>query len=107
MATTVTVTSKREGTAITAGRGGPLKGLVVSGGKGSRLRPVTFTNAKQLVPIANRPVIFYTLEQSVEAGVTDIGIVVRHAGEQVATAIGAASQFGATTTSIRQEPPLA
>jgi len=105
MATTVTVTSKREGTAITAGRGGPLKGLVLSGGKGSRLRPFTFTNAKQLVPIANKPVIFYTLEL-VEAGITDIGIVVGDTGEQVATAIGDGSQFGATTTFIRQDAPL-
>ena len=106
MATTVTVTSKREGRAITAGMDGSLKGLVLSGGKGSRLRPFTYTNAKQLVPIANKPVIFYTIEQLVEAGITDIGIVVGDTGEQVAAAIGDGSQFGATTTFIQQDAPL-
>src|SRR5438552_1265350 len=86
MATTVTVTSKREHTATDAGRDGSLKGLVLSGGKGSRLRPFTYTNAKQLVPIANKPVIFYTIEQLVEAGITEIGIVVGDTGDQVAVA---------------------
>ena len=106
MAATVTVTSKREATAILAGSDGALKGLVLSGGKGSRLRPFTYTNAKQLVPIANKPVIFYTIEQLVDAGITDIGIVVGDTGEQVAAAIGDGSQFGATTTFIRQDAPL-
>jgi glucose-1-phosphate thymidylyltransferase len=106
MATTVTVTSKREDAAITAGKDRSLKGLVLSGGKGSRLRPFTYTNAKQLVPIANKPVIFYTIEQLVEAGITEIGIVVGDTGEQVAAAIGDGSQFGARTTFIQQDAPL-
>jgi len=106
MATTVTVTSKREHTATNAGRDGSLKGLVLSGGKGSRLRPFTYTNAKQLVPIANKPVIFYTIEQLVEAGITEIGIVVGDTGDQVAAAIGDGSQFGARTTFIQQHAPL-
>jgi glucose-1-phosphate thymidylyltransferase len=106
MATTVTVTSKREGAATTVGKDGSLKGLVLSGGKGSRLRPFTYTNAKQLVPIANKPVIFYTIEQLVEAGITEIGIVVGDTGEQVAAAIGDGSQFGARTTFIQQDAPL-
>jgi glucose-1-phosphate thymidylyltransferase len=50
-----------------------MKGLVLSGGKGTRLRPITFTSAKQLLPIANKPVLFYCLEQLAEAGVTDVG----------------------------------
>jgi len=106
MATTVTVTSKREDTATNSRRDGSLKGLVLSGGKGSRLRPFTYTNAKQLVPIANKPVIFYTIEQLVEAGITEIGIVVGDTGDQVAEAIGDGSQFGARTTFIQQHAPL-
>src|SRR5438093_12447809 len=106
MATTVTVTSKREHTATDAGRDGSLKGLLLSCGKGSRLRPFTYTNAKQLVPIANKPVIFYTIEQLVEAGITEIGIVVGDTGDQVAAAIGDGSQFGARTTFIQQDGAL-
>ncbi|TMB68239.1 MAG: glucose-1-phosphate thymidylyltransferase [Chloroflexi bacterium] len=106
MTTTVTVTRKREGAAVTGRRDGSLKGLVLSGGKGSRLRPFTYTNAKQLVPIANKPVIFYTIEQLVEAGITDIGIVVGDTGEQVAAAIGDGSQFHARITFIQQNAPL-
>ena len=85
---------------------GNLKGLVLSGGVGSRLRPFTYTGAKQLVPIANKPVIFYTIEQLVEAGITDIGIVVGDTGEQVVAAIGDGSRFGAKTTFIAQHAPL-
>ncbi len=106
MTTTATATRKREGTAKNAGRDRSPKGLVLSGGKGSRLRPFTYTNAKQLVPIANKPVIFYTIEQLVEAGITEIGIVVGDTGDQVAAAIGDGSQFGARTTFIQQDAPL-
>lgn len=82
-----------------------LKGLVLAGGKGSRLRPLTATGAKQLVPVANKPVLFYALEQMVQAGITDIGIVTGDTGEQVREALGDGSAFGATFTYIPQSAP--
>src|SRR3712207_6371930 len=84
----------------------PLKGLVVSGGKGNRLRPFTYTGAKQLVPIANKPVLFYGIEQLVAAGVTEIAIVVGDTEAQVRAALGDGSAFGARFTFCRQEAPL-
>ena len=83
-----------------------LKGLVLAGGKGSRLRPLTATGAKQLVPVANKPVLFYALEQLVEAGVTDIGIITGDTADQVMDAVGDGSAFGASVTYIPQPAPL-
>ena len=83
-----------------------MKGLVLSGGKGTRLRPFTYTGAKQLVPIANKPVLFYVLEDLVETGITDIGIVVGDTHEQIQTAVGDGSRFGAAVTYIPQDEPL-
>ena len=106
MTTTATATKKVTAGAGAGGEGGPMKGLVLSGGKGSRLRPFTYTNAKQLVRIANKPVLFYAIEQLVEAGVTDIGIIVGDTAEQVMAAVGDGGAFGATITYIAQEQPL-
>ncbi len=106
MATTATKKSEKPATPTSGGKNGGLKGLVLSGGKGSRLRPFTYTNAKQLVPIANKPVLFYTIEQLVECGITDIGIIIGDTAEQVRAAVGDGSQFGACVTYIQQDAPL-
>ena len=106
MATTATVTKKTGQPGATSGDPGRLKGLILSGGKGSRLRPFTYTNAKQLVPIANRPVLFYAIDQLVECGITEIAIVVGDTGEQVKAAVGDGSAFGVNVTYIQQDAPL-
>ncbi len=83
-----------------------MKGLVLSGGKGTRLRPITHTGAKQLVPIANKPVLFYGLEALVEAGIEEIGIVVGDTEDEIRRAVGDGSQFGARVQYISQLAPL-
>jgi glucose-1-phosphate thymidylyltransferase len=85
---------------------GTVKGLVLSGGKGTRLRPITHTGAKQLVPIANKPILFYGLEALAEAGVREIGIVVGDTAEEVRAAVGDGSRFGARVEYIPQTAPL-
>jgi glucose-1-phosphate thymidylyltransferase len=83
-----------------------LKGLVLSGGAGTRLRPITHTSAKQLVPVANKPVLFYGLESLRDAGVRDVGIVVGDTHAEIEAAVGDGAQFGLAVTYIRQEAPL-
>jgi glucose-1-phosphate thymidylyltransferase len=83
-----------------------MKALVLSGGSGTRLRPITHTSAKQLVPVANKPVLFYGLEAIAAAGVTDVGIIVGDTAPAIEAAVGDGSKFGIKVTYIRQQAPL-
>jgi glucose-1-phosphate thymidylyltransferase len=83
-----------------------MKALVLSGGSGTRLRPITHTSAKQLVPVANKPVLFYGLESIAEAGITEVGIVVGDTAAEIEEAVGDGSKFGLDVTYIPQERPL-
>ena len=83
-----------------------MKGLILSGGKGTRLRPLTFTQAKQLVPVANKPVLFYGIEALAEAGIDDIGIIVGDTKDEIQAAVGDGSRWGVEVSYIEQEAPL-
>ncbi len=83
-----------------------MKGLILSGGKGTRLRPLTFTQAKQLVPVANKPVLFYGIEALQEAEIKEIGIVVGDTKDEIKEAAGDGSRWGLRITYIEQEAPL-
>ncbi len=85
----------------------PLKGLILSGGKGTRLRPITHTSAKQLVPVANKPVLFYGIEAMAEAGIEEVGIIIApDTGPEIEAAAGDGSGFGVRITYIVQDEPL-
>ena len=83
-----------------------MKALVLAGGAGTRLRPITHTSAKQLVPVANKPILFYGLEQIRDAGITDIGIIVGDTADEIEAAIGDGSELGIKATYIPQPEPL-
>jgi glucose-1-phosphate thymidylyltransferase len=83
-----------------------VKGLILAGGAGTRLRPITHTSAKQLVPIANKPILFYGIEDMVEAGIKEIGIIVGSTGDEVIAAVGDGSRWGVHITYVPQEAPL-
>ncbi|MEV0583055.1 glucose-1-phosphate thymidylyltransferase [Nonomuraea sp. NPDC050310] len=83
-----------------------MKALVLAGGSGTRLRPITHTSAKQLVPVANQPVLFYGLRAIADAGVTEIGLVVGDTQAEIEAAVGDGSRFGLQVTYLRQAAPL-
>src|SRR5205085_4156753 len=83
-----------------------MKALVLSGGAGTRLRPITHTSAKQLVPVANKPVLFYGLEAIRDSGVTDVGIIVGDTAPEIEAAVGDGSALGIRVTYIKQDAPL-
>ncbi len=84
-----------------------LKGLILSGGRGTRLRPITHTSAKQLVPVANKPVLFYAIEAMAQAGIGEVGVIIApETGDEIRAAAGDGSRFGVRLTYIVQDEPL-
>lgn len=83
-----------------------MKGLVLAGGAGTRLRPLTATSAKQLVPVANKPILYYGLEDLAEAGIVEVGIIVGDTEDEIRKAVGDGSTWGLSVTFLRQQRPL-
>src|SRR5688572_26068284 len=85
--------------------GDSMKGLILSGGKGTRLYPLTFTSAKQLIPVANKPVLFRVIEAIRDAGISDIGIVVGSTAAEIKDAVGRGGRWGVNINYIPQDEP--
>jgi glucose-1-phosphate thymidylyltransferase len=83
-----------------------MKALILAGGKGTRLRPITFSMAKQLVPVANKPVLFYGLEAIADAGIREVGMIVGDTAAEIERAVGDGSRWGVQVTYIPQPEPL-
>jgi glucose-1-phosphate thymidylyltransferase len=83
-----------------------MKGLILAGGAGTRLRPITHTSAKQLVPVANKPILYYGIEDMAEAGIREIGIIVGDTADEIREAVGDGSRWGVSVTYLPQEAPL-
>ncbi len=83
-----------------------MRALVLAGGEGSRLRPITSTNAKQLIPVAGTPILFQAMEAIAGAGITEVGVVTGATGDEVRAAVGDGSLWGLDVTFIPQEAPL-
>jgi len=83
-----------------------MKGLILAGGSGTRLRPITHTGAKQLVPVANTPILFYGLQHLADAGISEVGIIVGDTAEEIRAAVGDGSRWGLAVTYLPQDAPL-
>jgi glucose-1-phosphate thymidylyltransferase len=83
-----------------------VKALIASGGRGTRLRPLTHTQNKHLLPIANKPILHYAIEAAVDAGIKKIGIVCNAESDEVPRAIGNGKRWGVSITYIPQKAPM-